>query len=250
MNIIFGNYGDNTIALIQWAYEKALKDVRVIHVNTHWAAQDWDNRVAAGRELSKRYGFEPIELQSPTTFTEMVKGRESFPSQKFQWCAGFLKGLAFITWADKHDPTGEALIVLGSRRADSRLREDLEEYKQSSEHFGDRRVWYPLYQHSNRERDELITRAGFTVLNHRSLECDPCIHSQVADFQRMSVVDVEKLRILESRIHQPMFHPIDLGGAQYIEQVIQWAQQQQALENGKSLESFNMGCGALYSCGE
>lgn len=250
MNIIFGNFGDNTIALIQWAFEKGLQNVRVVHINTQWAAQTWGQRVAEGSAFAEQCGFESVELSSSTTFTEMVLGRENFPNQKFQWCAGFLKGLAFMMWADQLDPEAEAVVLLGSRRTDSRIREGLEEFKERSEHFGKRRVWYPLYQHSNFERDELIQRAGFSVLNHRSLECDPCIHSQIVDFQQMSSVDIEKVKRIENQLQKPMFHPMDVGGAQNIEQVISWAKQQPASDEANSLEFFNMGCGALYSCGE
>lgn len=250
MNIIFGNFGDNTIALIQWAYENKLEDVYVLHVNTSWSAEGWGERVSHGVALIERYKFESIELKSPSSFSEMVKDRQQFPSQKFQWCAGFLKGLAFLSWAHEHDPQGEATVILGSRRADSRIRHALDEFKDQSEHFGDRRVWYPLYKHSDDDRNALIHRAGFEVLNHRSPECEPCIHSHARDFKRMSQSDIQKINTLEIEINKPMFPAIDYGGAQSIEQVINWVNQKNTDTDHNNLEPFDMGCGALYSCGE
>lgn len=249
MNILFSNFGDNTIALIQWAYENKLEDVYVLHVETSWAAEKWQEWVDRACAFVEQCGFRSIALESPTTFTDMVVGREQFPSQKFQWCAGFLKGLAFITWADEHDPHRDAQVLLGSRRADSRVRQSLGEYKACSEHFGDRKLWYPLYKHTNEERNALIKRAGFEILHHRSLECDPCIHSQAQDFKQMAEDDIKKVTQLEQKIAKPMFSPIDFGGAQSFERVIEWAQKSEQSDDS-SLETFDMGCGAFYGCGE
>jgi len=48
MNVIFASYGNDSVALIQWAHDKGLRDVTVAYSNTGWAAQKWPMRVARG----------------------------------------------------------------------------------------------------------------------------------------------------------------------------------------------------------
>lgn len=250
MYVISGNYGDNTIALIQWVYEKKLREVIVTHADTDWAAPIWNNRVHQGQTLAKRYGFEVVSIKTKASFQDLVRNRRAFPNQKFQWCAGFLKGLPFMEWADQKDSACKATVLLGSRRADSRARIHLKEFIEESEHHGDRRVWYPLYKHSDEERNALIKRAGFDVLGHRSLECDPCIHSRVADFCRLDAKAIERLRTLEKEVGRSMFDPGNCDAAEGIEAVVQWAKKRKNTKDYKPLEFFDMGCGAPFGCGE
>jgi hypothetical protein len=250
MHILFGNYGNNTIALIQWAYENKLLDVSVVHAETGWAAQEWADHVQRGQALASRYDFTPITLSAPATFQQLVLDRGRFPNRKFQWCPGFLKGLPLLEWLDGKDPGASAAVLLGSRRADSRARAQLPECIESSEHYGERRVCYPLVHHDDASRNALIQRAGFTVLPHRSLECDPCIHSQVADLQRLSVATCQRVAELEKQLQQPLFSPETVGGAQHIAQAIVWAKQQPNVSDPLALEKFDLGCGAVFACGE
>lgn len=246
--IIFGNYGDNTIALIQWAHERQKKPV-VVHVETGWAALTWVQRVQQGQALAQQYGFEIIGLVANPTFPEMVVDRGRFPSQKFQWCASFLKGLTFLQWADQVDSGCEAEIWLPSRRADSRARARLPKTIMTSDHFGGRKVVYPLCEYNNQSRDALIERAGFTPLYHRSLECEPCVHSNVADFQRMDDQSITRAAELEEVIEKPLYEPGRFGGRVGIKVVIEWAKGQPKQEE-TTLEALDMGCGASYGCGE
>lgn len=250
MYIISGNYGDNTVALIQWAYENKLSNLMVSHVETGWAAPNWGDRVSKGQALAKRYGFNAISIKAKASFQDLAEDRHAFPNQKFEWCAGFLKGLPFIEWADTIDDACEATVLLGSRRADSRARVNLPEFIKESEHHGDRRVWYPLYKHSDEERDALIKRADFDLLGHRSLECDPCIHSKAADFCRLDTKTIVCLKRLEKELDKPMFDPRNHDGAKGIEAVVTWAKKQKKTRKYKSLEFFDMGCGAPFGCGE
>ncbi|MGB6976204.1 MAG: phosphoadenosine phosphosulfate reductase family protein [Gammaproteobacteria bacterium] len=250
MHIIFGNYGNNSIALIQWAYENKLTEVSVVHVETGWAAQEWAEQVQRGQTLARRYGFTPITLAAPATFQQLVLDRGRFPSHKFQWCAGFLKGLPLIEWLDEVDASATATILLGSRRADSRARMQLPEFIESSEHFGERRIWHPLFKQDDLTRNALIQRAGIEVLAHRSLECDPCIHSQIGDLQRLSLGTCQRVANLEKQVQQPLFAPETFGNAQNIEQAVVWAKQQPRMTDTHSLEKFDLGCGAFFACGE
>ena len=242
MNIIFGNFGNQTIALIQYAHEQAFNDVYVISVDTGWAAETWQSRVEQGEALARQYGFKVVRLSSKASFADLVRDRQQFPSKKFQWCAGFLKGLPLLDWLDQHDSACEATIILGKRRADSRANAKLTEFIDESEHYGERRVWHPLYKYDDSEFAALIERAGFEVLEHRSLECDPCIHNTSSDFRRMSDSDIKRLRNLEVEVHKLMFRePIDgmVGNAHYY-----------ASEDENKEEQFYMGCGSPFACGE
>ena len=249
--IIFGNYGNNTIALIQWAHENKLDNVIVIDVETNWAAQWWSERVAAGKNLAKQYGFAATTLMAKPNFSEAVLDRGNFPSVKFQWCSGFLKGLPFLAWGDEMDPACEATLLIGSRRADSRARQQLAEFITESEHFGGRKVWHPLYQHSDQQQRELIERARFDVLPHRSLECDPCIHSQLSDFQHLCAATVARTERLEQQVAKPMFDPNSFSGKTGIREIVEWAKQQTtSSDKASQIELFDMGCGSFYGCGE
>ena len=225
MYIISGNYGDNTLALIQWAKEAALAPVTVVHIDTGWAAQSWQAHVSAGQALVQRYDFTPTTITAKHSFEALVHDRGRFPSQKFQWCAGFLKGLPLLAWLDEIDPDYQATLLLGARRADSRVHTDLPEWLEESEHHGGRRVHYPLYKHDTPARDALISKTGLPILGHRSLECDPCIHSAR---QSLSPASQSRLAALEAKIGEPMALPA----------------------TDPSLEQFDMGCGMPYGCGE
>lgn len=232
MNVLFGNFGNNTIALLQWAHELALDEVYVVHVDTGWAAHGWVERVEAGQALATRYGFTPVTLQPATDFAAMVEDRGRFPTIKNQWCAPFLKGLPLLAWLDECDLACEATILLGSRRADSRARADLPEFIELSEHYNERRVWHPLFDCDTPQRDTLVERAGFEVLNHCSLECAPCLHATQSELVQLSDADRARLSNLEKRV-----------GRTFITS-------ESTRENSQGVEQFDRGCGSPYACGE
>lgn len=229
MKIIFGNFGDNTLALMQWALDQKLTGLSVISVDTGWAAEGWLLRVEKAQTWARANGFHVERLTSSLDFASMVRDRGQFPSQKFQWCAGFLKGLPLISYLDQVDPLCQAEILLGSRRADSRLRHDLPEIIEDSEHYGGRTVHYPLCKMSNHDRDALVKKTGFELLKGRSLECQPCIHSSHSAREKMAEADQARLQKLETDIAVEILLP-ETGSA--------------------GIEQFDLGCGAPYACGE
>src|SRR5690606_37542153 len=95
----------------------------------------------------------------------------------------------------------------------------------------------------------LIQRAGFKILNSRSLECQPCIHSHSDDLVKLSLDKIIQIANLEQRIGQYLFDPYDFNNAQGIQQIIEFAKQQTDINN-YSLERYDMGCGSQYACGE
>lgn len=229
MYFIFGNYGNNTIALIQWAKENNVNDVTVIHVETGWAAPSWSQRVYLGQQLATAYSFQVITLTAKKNFFELVREQKNFPSKKFQWCTSFLKALPLLAWLDEKDPQCEATILLGSRRFDSRARANLAEFVDASEHYNERRVWYPLYQHVNSMRDALIIRSGLEILPHRSLECEACIHSTPSDLKRLASGTLVRIAELENELGQTLFPESN---------------------QHEDTQAFDMGCGSYYACGE
>ena len=114
MNILFGNYGDGTIALIQWAHENKVENVTVCHMETGFAAADesWQQRVQQGIALAQAYGFSTQTLKSVMTWSELVLKRQEFSSAQSPTCAGWLKGLAFLECLDENDSACQATIVL------------------------------------------------------------------------------------------------------------------------------------------
>ena len=249
MHIIFGNYGNETIALMQWAAQHELNNVYVISVNTGWAAQRWKHRVHQGEQLAKRHGFTVERLTSKPDFARLMEQQQNFPSTKHQWCASFLKGLAFFDWLDTADPAGEALILLGKRRLSSSVSINLPEFIEESGHYGERKIWHPLYNCSDEAFAKLIFYSGLSYLPHRSLECEPCVNNTWTDFMRMPPNDVKKTASLEKTLQQVMFMPQSYGGAQGIEQVIDWVRKQKLSTDAASPIIAEMGCGTPFVCG-
>lgn len=249
MYIVFGNYGNETIAVCQYLANAGYTDITVVSTDTGWAAESWRRRVTAARQFVEKLGFTAIELSAAASFSDMVLDRKQFPDQKFQWCAGFLKGLTLLSWLDEHDSACEATIILGKCQSGSRANARLPEFIEESEHYGERQVWHPLYQHDISARDQLIEQAGFSVLTHRSLECDPCVNNNLGDFQRLAVTEQQRLAVLEKQVGRAMFDARNWGHEAGIEQIVQWAKRQPEFDADEP-EQFDMGCGSPYGCGE
>jgi 3'-phosphoadenosine 5'-phosphosulfate sulfotransferase (PAPS reductase)/FAD synthetase len=242
--ILVGNYGNETIALLQWAIEQKLRPCYIVSVDTLWGADNWQARVARAQQYASEHGVQAQRLSAKQGFAQWVTHKREFPTKKFQWCAGLLKGLPLTVWLDEIDPACEATVVIGKSRASARAHRHLPSMIEESEHFGDRRVWLPLLDVSLAERDALIERTGIPILPHRSLECDPCIHATARDLASLTPADVEKTEILEATIGQPMFK-----GKGIREQTVCARQRTDEAAAG-SAEAFTMGCGSPWACGE
>jgi 3'-phosphoadenosine 5'-phosphosulfate sulfotransferase (PAPS reductase)/FAD synthetase len=239
-HFIIGNFGNNSIALAQWAINQCLDNTKFIYVDTGFAAFGWDARVQQCSAYLNSKGIETVCLQAVNTFAEMVLDRGQFPSQKFQWCAGFLKGLALNDYLDSVDPECTSLLLFGKRKLESRANLLLNERVEESEHYNQRSLWYPLLSSTNQEFEALLLESGLEKLSSRSLECEPCIHSNAANFKTMSLTDIERLDALEKKLSTSMFtHPI-----------YQMHQQSQDTKLQSSMEQFDMGCGSVWGCGE
>ncbi|MBS0357923.1 MAG: hypothetical protein JSS53_01430 [Proteobacteria bacterium] len=245
MSIAIGNYGNETIALLQWALENSLSLSYVVSIDTGFAAESWRERQLQGEAFAMRSGFKPILLKPLASFSELIFDRKQFPDKKHQWCTAMLKGIPLNHWLDSIDPNCEAVVVLGKWRKSSRALSELPEMIEESEHYQGRKVWHPLFLHEKSELDALVERAGFSVLPHRSLECDPCIHNTMSDFQRISLQDINKTRNLEEVAQQIMFEEYGQG----IDSAVQSAKQHGKVTEKNYNGTFYNGCGSPWGCG-
>lgn len=244
MNVISSSYGNDSVALIQWAHETGLPDVTVVYCDTGWAAPYWPARVDKGEALARSYGFQTHRCKS-MGMEELVRQRKGFPGNGMQFCTTHLKMVPFLEWIDEADPERKAVVLIGKRRAESERRKDTPEYVESSEVHGGRKVWHALYLHTDAERDALLARAGFTPLPHRSMECNPCVNANRGDFLRLTPGEVERVNDLEAEIGKPMFRPKRFN-AMGIHGVIQWAKH--GRDRGDISEEEEQ-CSSLIGCG-
>lgn len=192
-------------------------------------------------------GFKAEHIQPEIQFEELMRRKKGFPDQRHQWCSALLKGLPFLTWIDDADPEFKATVLIGKRREESPDRADTPEFVESSPYHGGRRVWHPLYLHTEAQRDELLARAGFEKLPHRSDECSPCVNANKGDIRRLTQFEIDRLKQLEGETGKTMFRTKKKGGAKGIEQVIQWAHSGRGRYNPKQ-ESLFTSCSSGY-CG-
>ncbi len=250
-HIIIANYGNDSVALIQWALEAALSHVLIVSVDTGWAAPQWPQRVTQCQAWVTRCGFTPIQLNPTMNFTALMQARGEFPTPQFQWCANYLKTLPILDWLDDEaDPRGEATIMLATQPNRSLPGKPIPEWIDAYAHFGERRVWQALYQHTLKQRDALIERAGFSVLPHRSLECDPCVNSDANDVLRLEDDVLARTAALERQLAHPMLDPQIYQGQPDL-----WQAVKQLHSQGKHFKPtdqsilFDAGCGSPVGCG-
>jgi len=101
--VIFASYGNDSIALIQWAHERGLKNVVVAHGETGWAAQWWGGRVTQAEAWVRRLGFVPVRIHS--------EGMEALVARKKAWPRGGGGRFQFCTAALKEMPAQQWLLV-------------------------------------------------------------------------------------------------------------------------------------------
>lgn len=232
------------MAMIRWAHESGLPDVTVAYCDTGWAAPGWFLRVEEGERLARSYRFQAVRIKS-LGMAELVRMKSGWPASGLQFCTAHLKGLPFLQWIDEADPEAKATVLIGKRRVESEARKSTPEFIESSEHHGGRRVWHPLYLHTDAERDALLDRAGIEKLPHRSLECNPCVNANRSDFLRLTPGEIERVNELEVEMAQPMFRPKRFR-AMGIYGVIAWAKD--GRERG-SVEDEQTACASLFGCG-
>ncbi len=237
MYCLIANFGDDSIALIQHTYELGLK-MWCMSVDTGWQASAWQARVDSARSWVQSLGFQSVHLKREHDFSALVKARKQFPSQQFHWCAGFLKGMAILNWLETHDEDLEAVVLLANRRTMSKAQADLPDGILESERYDDREVRYLLADCDEDRRNRLIAKTPFKIpLNHRSHECQPCIHLTKRDVVTLSADDIKRTLDLEHEIEQPMF---DKNFVEYLKMLE---------KNSNYYDEFAKTCSWDYGCG-
>ena len=248
MNIISSSCGNDSVALIQWVKEQGLKNAVVTYLDTGWAAPSWALRVAEVKDWVEGLGYEFIIIES-MGMEQLVRSRKGFPSNQHQFCTAHLKGVPFLEWADGFDEKCEATVMIGKRRAESKKRADTPEYIENSEYHGGRTIHHPLFLHTDEDRDALVTRAGFTILPHRSQECSPCVNANRSDFLLLEPEQIKRVSELEVDIARSMFRPKRFN-ALGIHGVMTWAKygkRKMRLEPDEI--EIGSGCDGHYGCG-
>ena len=243
MNIISSSCGNDSVALIQWAYENKLPDVTVTYIDTGWSAPNWEDRVNSVQDYVIGLGFKFVTIKS-MGMEALVRVKKGFPANQYQFCTQHLKGIPFLQWIDEYDPDCRAVVLVGKRRDESKARAETPEFIHNSEYHGGRTLYHPLYKHTSKDRDALLQRAGFSVLPHRSQECSPCVNANRADFKMLTTEQVQRVSDLEVEIGKPMFrakrfHALGIHG------VMTWA------KHGKRKvdDNFSSACDGAYGCG-
>jgi hypothetical protein len=231
MKVISANYGNDSVALIRWAYEQGWTDAIIVSVDTGFAAAAFGPRVLAAEAWATALGFTCQRLRAPLDFAHLVQAQGEFPTPKFQWCAAYLKGDTLRAWLAKHDPLLEAAILLARRRSHSPLFFDLPAEIIEAPEYRERRVMHPLYLHSETDVRALVAKTPLPWLTHRSLECDPCVNSPPHERARLAAPERGRLAALEQAMGTPYFAeaaPASIPAKTFI---------------------FDQGCGSPYGCG-
>lgn len=244
MFVISSSGGNDSVALIQWAKENALTNVHVVFCDTGWLAPGWIQRVEKIHAWAETLGMKTHIVKS-IGMENLVRVKKGFPGNAQQFCTAHLKGVPFLEWIDEADPDCKTIVLVGKRRAESADRANTPEFIDDSEYHGGRKLWHPLYKHSHEERNELLNRAGFEPLPHRSLECNPCVNANRSDFLRLTPGEIERVNDLEVEIGKPMFRPKRFN-ALGIYGVIAWAKD--GRDRG-DIEEENAQCAGLFGCG-
>lgn len=77
-HMIFASYGNDSIALIQWAHERGLSDVHVAYGDTGWAAEWWPARVDQAEAWVRTLGFVPHRIKGEAMGALVILHRVSF----------------------------------------------------------------------------------------------------------------------------------------------------------------------------
>jgi 3'-phosphoadenosine 5'-phosphosulfate sulfotransferase (PAPS reductase)/FAD synthetase len=226
--IIKASYGNDSVALIQWAYEHGMANVAVLYNDTGWARGDWNDRVARLEDWVRSLSFEPYRTKSEG-LEALVRRKKSWPRQGIQFCTAELKMAPTAAWLDEHDPQRSAVIMIGVRRSESANRSKFPEHSVDRDGV---KIWAPLVDHDDGARNALLERAGVEPMASRSMECFPCINSNRADILALSQDEarIAEIEAIETSLGftskgkpRTMFRPYRYMGATGIREIVSWA---------------------------
>jgi hypothetical protein len=220
--VIFASGGNDSVALVDYAHVKKLKDVVVAYSNTGWASPSWPARMQKFKEYVDACGFSFVEIPSEG-MENLVRRKKGFPANKPKFCTYELKILPAQIWLDTVDPEKNAICMVGVRREESVARRNWPEFVEESENHGGRSLWSPLVNLTKETRDNILAGIGWQALPHRSKECSPCVNSNRADFRVLEESDIRKVEFMELWMNRLMFRKKRFKGAIGIRQVMKWA---------------------------
>jgi len=230
-HVIFSSYGNDSVALIQWAVENGLKNVAVVYSDTGWAAKEWEARAQTVEALVRSAGFTPLRTQSEG-MEALVRRKKAWPmcASKMQFCTQALKLEPAERLLADIDPDGDAICIVGIRREESINRRTFPEWTEESEKHGGRNLWAPLVNYAKADRDLLLNTMGVEILPHRSRECFPCVCSNRGDLRMLTSDRVEEIALIEDSMghtskgkKRTMFRPYRHMGAIGVREVHKWA---------------------------
>ena len=170
--VIFSSYGNNSVALIQWAHREELEDVVVVYSETGWAAKTWAARVERLEAWVRGLGYRTSRTTS-IGFRQLALNKKAFPTQQFQWCSYALKIEPGERWLAENDPDYRAVCLVGVRREEGPDRAEFPRFLLRSGSHGARVMVAPMADWSEATRDSFLKMAGVQPLPHRSMECSP-----------------------------------------------------------------------------
>lgn len=236
---LFASFGNDSIALIQWAKNRGLRNVTVVYNNTGWAADWWPKRVEKAMQWVRSIGYETVEIQSEGMLN-LVDRKQAWPrggGGKYQFCTAALKEEPSLEWLDKFDPEKEVVCMIGVRREESPNRATFPEWTEQSDKHGGRNLFAPLVRHSEADRDELILMTPFKPLPHRSKECYPCVNARKGELAVLPESKITLIAQTEAKAGinskgnpRVMFSPKRHKGAVGIEAVVRWANNETAVD--------------------
>ena len=229
-HIVFSSGGNDSVATIQWAFENGLDNVVVAYSDTQWASPTWQSRIDRVSNWVRDNGGKMIVIGSEG-FPNLVRRKKAFPANGMGFCSYELKIKPAMEWLEGFDPDKSATCYTGVMRIESENRKNWPETLEESPNHGGRRLVSPLACMTLYQRDELLIRAGFDVLGHRSMECSPCINATIKDIQQIDSADVIKVINLEVEMgvgersgkSKYMFRSHRMAGAKGFAQVKEWA---------------------------
>ena len=115
INVISSSYGNDSLALIQWALENQLSDVTVVFIDTGWSAPGWLERVARCEEWVRSIGFTTVNVKPDVQFEELMRIKKGFPSQQFQWCSSRSSRIRLPPAYGRSADPGLAKLAFGDR---------------------------------------------------------------------------------------------------------------------------------------
>lgn len=153
MNILCCSGGNDSVALMQWAIEKQLKNVVVLYNGTGWEKDTWIERLKEVEIFCSKNGFNFRSTKSEG-FKNMVRRKKAFPMSAgpMQFCSGILKKEPTKKWLRENDPTEKSVIYIGIRREESQNRKNHPEEITHSEVYGNRVQKFPLVAYAEREK--------------------------------------------------------------------------------------------------